>query len=414
MRTTFLMTTAMALMLSVPALGQAQQQQDGNQAQKPQQTQQNGGQQQGQVPQQARQFAEFAAISGMFEVQSSELAQQNAEDQQVQQFAQRMIDDHGKANDQLKQIAQQQGIQLPDQLDAEHQQKLDQLRGASGQDFTRQYIQQQVQGHEQAVQQFQQYAQQGQAQELKTFAQDTVPTLEEHLRTAQDLQQQMQPMASGTGQQQDQQAQVTVIPPDGEQGQQQTQAGQQDQQQADVTVIRPEEEQQAQAERQDQMPQQEQADVTIVQPEEQERQAEGEVAVVEPEAGTQGVESASMLGGIPIDDLMGRSVVGSDGEELGEIEDIILDSQSGEAQQAVLASGGFLGIGEKRIAVDFQDLQIEGDQVLAQGLTQASVEGLETYDYGEDTVSLGRRGIGDEADVAVEETGPTIETEPRQ
>lgn len=92
--------------------------------------------------------------------------------------------------------------------------------------------------------------------------------------------------------------------------------------------------------------------------------------------------------------LMGRTVVGSDGKELGSVEDVILDSTSGEARQVVIASGGFLGIGEKNIAVDFSDAELLAgkDQVRVKTLTQAQVEGMEGFDYDQDTVSLTRGG----------------------
>lgn len=92
--------------------------------------------------------------------------------------------------------------------------------------------------------------------------------------------------------------------------------------------------------------------------------------------------------------LMGRTVIGADGKDLGEIKDVILDANSGEARQVVIASGGFLGIGEKNIAVDFSDAQLLAgkDQVQVNSLTQAQVEKLDGYEYDQDTVSLSRGG----------------------
>lgn len=92
--------------------------------------------------------------------------------------------------------------------------------------------------------------------------------------------------------------------------------------------------------------------------------------------------------------LMGRTVVGSDGKELGSVEDVILDANSGEARQVVISSGGFLGIGEKNIAIDFSDAELLAgqDQVRVNNLTQAQVEQMEGFDYDQDTVSLGRGG----------------------
>ena len=92
--------------------------------------------------------------------------------------------------------------------------------------------------------------------------------------------------------------------------------------------------------------------------------------------------------------LMGRTVIGADGKDLGEVKDVIMDANSGEARQVVIASGGFLGIGEKNIAVNFSDAQLLAgkDQVQVNSLTQAQVEALEGYEYDSDTVSLSRGG----------------------
>lgn len=92
--------------------------------------------------------------------------------------------------------------------------------------------------------------------------------------------------------------------------------------------------------------------------------------------------------------LMGRTVVGSDGKELGEVKDVILDANSGRAKQVIISSGGFLGIGEKDIAVKFEDAKVlaGNDQIQVNNLTQAQVERLDGYKYDRDTVSLSRGG----------------------
>lgn len=95
-----------------------------------------------------------------------------------------------------------------------------------------------------------------------------------------------------------------------------------------------------------------------------------------------------------VEKLMGKDVVGSDGEKIGEISDVILDPQSGQARQLVISSGGFLGIGEKQIAVDFQSAQpVPGkDDLRLQSLTQADVRTLPEFRYDESMTSLNRGG----------------------
>lgn len=92
--------------------------------------------------------------------------------------------------------------------------------------------------------------------------------------------------------------------------------------------------------------------------------------------------------------MMGRKVVGSDGKELGKVKDVVLDANDGRAKQVIISSGGFLGIGEKDIAVNFSDAQVlaGNDQVKVNNLTQAQVERLAGYEYDQDTVSLSRGG----------------------
>ena len=93
---------------------------------------------------------------------------------------------------------------------------------------------------------------------------------------------------------------------------------------------------------------------------------------------------------------MGKNVVGSDGEKLGSVEDVIVDPASGEAKQLVISSGGFLGIGAKQIAVDFSQAQVgmddDGDdpEIKLNGITQADVEGMPEFEYSDTMTSLSR------------------------
>lgn len=92
--------------------------------------------------------------------------------------------------------------------------------------------------------------------------------------------------------------------------------------------------------------------------------------------------------------LVGRTVVGADGKDLGEVKDVILNARNGNAEKLVIASGGFLGIGEKNIAVDVDDAEmLTGNrQVQVRNLTQAQVDQMAEYNYDKDTLSLTRSG----------------------
>jgi putative membrane protein len=133
-------------------------------------------------------FVKKATIAGMFEIESSKLAEQKSQDPKVQAFAKMMIDDHTKAADELKAKAQGiSGAQMPGQLDMAHQKKMDGLKAASAGKFLKQYKSDQVKGHQEAVALFEGYAAGGDNAELKAWAQQTLPTLQHHLQEAQQL-----------------------------------------------------------------------------------------------------------------------------------------------------------------------------------------------------------------------------------
>lgn len=128
----------------------------------------------------AQQFVTKAAQGGMFEVQSSQVAQTKAQNAEVKSFARDMIRDHSKANADLKTLTTKVGVRVPEQLDAEHAEKLRRLQAASGAEFDRTYVEQQVQAHEQSVTLFRDYSQSGDNAELRSFATRTLPVLQQH------------------------------------------------------------------------------------------------------------------------------------------------------------------------------------------------------------------------------------------
>jgi putative membrane protein len=133
-----------------------------------------------------RSFAEEAAMGGMAEVELGKLAQQNAQSDEVKQFGARMEQDHTNANQQLMPILSADGITMPTQLDAAHRRTYDRLSKMRGAEFDRAYMRDMVQDHEKDVRKFRQEAQHGGDADLKGFAQNTLPVLEQHLKMAQD------------------------------------------------------------------------------------------------------------------------------------------------------------------------------------------------------------------------------------
>jgi sporulation protein YlmC with PRC-barrel domain len=92
---------------------------------------------------------------------------------------------------------------------------------------------------------------------------------------------------------------------------------------------------------------------------------------------------------VSADDMIGRSVQGSDGKPLGKVKDAVVDAQSGKIQKLVIASGGFLGIGAKNVAVDFGQVEIRPEGgIVAKGLTQGDIDKMPKYDVASDTKPL--------------------------
>jgi putative membrane protein len=133
-----------------------------------------------------------AASGGMAEVELGKLASTKAENTEVKQFAQMMIADHTKTNEELKTLASQKNIAIPGELDPKHQFTMQRLQGLSGAEFDRAYIDAMVRDHEETIRLFQGQANGGIDADAKSFATKTLPTLQKHLETARGIQGKMQ------------------------------------------------------------------------------------------------------------------------------------------------------------------------------------------------------------------------------
>jgi putative membrane protein len=133
-------------------------------------------------------FVKEAAISDMFEIQSSTLAQDKGNAPE-KSFASQMVTDHTKTSEELKGLVSSGKVKadLPTALDSSHQSKLDKLKGESGKDFSSDFDSDQVSAHKDAVSLFERYAKGGDNPDLKHWAGKTLPTLKHHLEMAQDL-----------------------------------------------------------------------------------------------------------------------------------------------------------------------------------------------------------------------------------
>jgi putative membrane protein len=131
-------------------------------------------------------FVNKARNAGLAEVKAGEIAAQRAQDAKVKAFAQRIIDDHNKANRQLEDLAKRKGWEIATTIDENCQKELDRISAATAQEFDRMYMEGQLKAHEAAVKLFEKESQIGQDQDLKAWAVKTLPTLQEHLQLAKD------------------------------------------------------------------------------------------------------------------------------------------------------------------------------------------------------------------------------------
>jgi putative membrane protein len=134
-----------------------------------------------------KKFVKEAAQGGMAEVALGHLAIKKASSPTVKQFGERMVNDHTKANDDLKQVAAKEGFTLPTGVGQKNQQVYDRLSRLSGAAFDKTYMSTMVKGHEQVGAAFRHEAKYGQNPAIKAFASRTLPTVEHHLQMAQNI-----------------------------------------------------------------------------------------------------------------------------------------------------------------------------------------------------------------------------------
>jgi putative membrane protein len=132
-------------------------------------------------------FMRESSMSNLAEIEHGRLAAQNASSEDVKKFAERMVADHSKANDELKTIAATKNVTLPTELDQKHQAMQDKLAKIKAEAFDKAYMSHMVTSHEQAVGRFKRESQNGKDADVKAFAEKTLPTVEEHLKMAREL-----------------------------------------------------------------------------------------------------------------------------------------------------------------------------------------------------------------------------------
>jgi putative membrane protein len=126
-------------------------------------------------------FVVDAGNGGMTEVELSKLAQQKATNAKAKEFADMMVMDHTKANEELKALAKAKNITLPDSLNADSKKTWDDLNGKTGKDFDKAYTTTMVTEHKKTVAMFESASKDLKDAELKAFVDKTLPVLKGHL-----------------------------------------------------------------------------------------------------------------------------------------------------------------------------------------------------------------------------------------
>lgn len=132
-------------------------------------------------------LVEKAAVSDMFEIQAARLAEQRAKDPAVKSFAAMMVKDHTKSTNALKAAIDASGqttLTLPAALPQDKQDALDDLNKTDPDAFDKAYMDGQVDAHQDALNLLQRYAEDGDVEQLKSFAAATAPVVQQHLDKA--------------------------------------------------------------------------------------------------------------------------------------------------------------------------------------------------------------------------------------
>ena len=140
-----------------------------------------------QVSKEDRDFFDNAAQSGLLEVRLGQMVAAKGSSDDVKRFAQRMVDDHTKVNQQLAQIGQKDGLSMPQSLDKKHQDELDKMSQYGGTKLDQEYMSRMVSEHKDDVKAFEKQSKDGKDPSLKQLAASTLPTLNEHLAQAKQI-----------------------------------------------------------------------------------------------------------------------------------------------------------------------------------------------------------------------------------
>ena len=134
-----------------------------------------------------KKFVAAAAESGLTEKALGKLGHNQGSATQVKEYGRMMEQDHSKANEELRDLANRHHMTLPSALPAAIQKKHDDLKTKSGKDFDQAFMKQMIEDHQKAISLFENEVKNGQNEQIRTWAKKTLPTLKQHLQQAQKI-----------------------------------------------------------------------------------------------------------------------------------------------------------------------------------------------------------------------------------
>lgn len=133
-------------------------------------------------------FLKKAAQGGLMEVRLGELAKSKGMQPGVKDFGAMLASDHGKANAELKSLAESKKVELPGQLDSKGEAMINRFEKLSGAEFDKEFVEAMIKDHKKDVKEFEDVAKDSKDADVKAFAEKTLPTLRSHLQKVEELQ----------------------------------------------------------------------------------------------------------------------------------------------------------------------------------------------------------------------------------
>ena len=134
-------------------------------------------------------FMQKAATGGIAEVSLGQQVSSAAKNSDAKGFADKMVTDHGKANDELKQLASNKGVTLPTDTDQAHKDAAQKVM--SDKNVDKAYMDEMVKDHDKDVKEFEEASKKAKDADLKAWIDKTLPVLKEHQKMAHDIKSKM-------------------------------------------------------------------------------------------------------------------------------------------------------------------------------------------------------------------------------